>query len=465
MGLASTRIGPGSHLTGSGVGWTPANLSPVFWVDAALSGISGGQLVNLGTGGSALNATFGNTTGVDTFDPAYLPYAGTNYHFSPEVLNNYMNTVGLSTPGWTELDVRGAVRIRTNTGGYQIINKDDFATARDWNFSVSSTGFPSLFTNTGGGLLTSTCDVAVTTNTLLLLRATWRGVDGQVQFFSKSGVSEANAAAELASNTGWVQAGANKVGALGTLQNLQNGFTMNGSATGGSGDGFAYTVGSTVGSTSFFSVSTATGITSGSQTSFTCTTGQTINVVRSTSGRKSVAVTRPTLLFGGDDYLEVANNAALDFNASQSMTALAIFRSWATPTAFGRLLDRADASVVTGWTLQLKSDRTLFAQIGDGVNLATRSGVSTIGASGTLSCAAMVVDRTAQTIASVAGSTISATASTSTVGSPSLASVMAVGKSAAGITYQDMELVAAAVFRQALTANDIAAIVAYYGAS
>jgi hypothetical protein len=48
-------------------------------------------------------------------------------------------------------------------------------------------------------------------------------------------------------------------------------------------------------------------ITTGAATSFTAVTGQTVTINRSTSGRKTVAVTQPTWLFGTDDYMEVNN--------------------------------------------------------------------------------------------------------------------------------------------------------------
>ena len=241
-----------------------------------------------------------------------------------------------------------------------------------------------------------------------------------------------------------------------------------GDTTGAATGGAAFTF-STTGSWSSVRLLNAGGSTvaqftvdAGSQTALTDAFGVVWALNRATSGRKSVAVTRNVLLFGTDDYLEVPNNSLLDFNASQSMTMLIVLRSWATPVSFGRLMDRADATSVKGWTLQIKTDRTLFAQIGDGTNVATRSSVSTLAAAGALASAGMVVNRTAQTITSFAGSTLSATASTSLVGSTSNALPMDIGKPASGLTYMDMEFIAAAVFRRVLTTNEIATIVARY---
>lgn len=185
-------------------------------------------------------------------------------------------------------------------------------------------------------------------------------------------------------------------------------------------------------------------------------------VNRSTAGKKTATVAQSTLLFGTDDYLEVADNDLLDFGASDSFTVVAVVRQWATPTSFGRLIDKANASD-TGWTLQNSGTASgIYASIDDGPNVASRSNLSTY-TLGALRVSTMRVDRTAQTLDTATNNTFSATTSTSAVGSVVNALPMRIGRNAstAGL-YQDFELVAAAVWRRALNANEIATIVNRY---
>lgn len=57
---------------------------------------SGQTLTNYGTGGTALDAQFGSTTGSDTNDPTALPYAGVPYVYLP---GSAGNTVACTAPG------------------------------------------------------------------------------------------------------------------------------------------------------------------------------------------------------------------------------------------------------------------------------------------------------------------------------------------------------------------------------
>jgi hypothetical protein len=63
-------------------------------------------------------------------------------------------------------------------------------------------------------------------------------------------------------------------------------------------------------------------ITTGAATSFTAVTGQTVTINRSTSGRKTVAVTQPTWLFGTDDYMEVNNRYMAHSTADENYVYL-----------------------------------------------------------------------------------------------------------------------------------------------
>jgi hypothetical protein len=202
-------------------------------------------------------------------------------------------------------------------------------------------------------------------------------------------------------------------------------------------------------------------ITTGAATSFTALTGQTVTINRSTGGRKSVAVVSPVWLFGTDDYMEVPDNDLLDFGASDSFTVLAVVREWDTSIAFRRIITKAD-SADTGWVILTSNiPFSISVNIDDGPNGAGRNGLSTSSA-GAVSVKGMLVDRTAQTLQSFNNSALSATTSTSAVGSLANALPMRVGRDSTGSSNNDMELVAVAVFRRALTAEEIATISTYY---
>ena len=186
-------------------------------------------------------------------------------------------------------------------------------------------------------------------------------------------------------------------------------------------------------------------------------------ITRATSGRKSVAVTRPVWLFGTDDYMEVADNALLNMDASQSFTVVAVVRQWATPITGGRYVSKRDSTgTAQGWELRSEASPGLGALLDDGPNQVTRlSSVSyTLGA---LNSLWMTVDRLAQTLVSSQGATTSVSVTTSALGALDSTVALRVGALPAATSYQDMELLAVAVFRRALSATEIASINTYYG--
>lgn len=203
-------------------------------------------------------------------------------------------------------------------------------------------------------------------------------------------------------------------------------------------------------------------VTAADMTSMTDAYAVSWTVNRSTSGKKTATVTRPILLFGTDDYLEVADNDLLDFGASDSFTVVAVVRQWATPTSFGRIIDKAVVSS-TGWSMSNSGTSSgLYGGISDGTTSASRSNLSTY-TLGALRVSTLRINRTAQTLDTATNNTFSATASTSAVGSAVNALPMRIGRMGdTGTGYQDFELVAAAVWRRALNANEIATIVARY---
>ncbi len=238
-----------------------------------------------------------------------------------------------------------------------------------------------------------------------------------------------------------------------------------GDTTGAATGGAAFTF-STAGSWSSVRLLNAGGstvaqftITAGNQTGQTDGFGVVWTLNRASSGRKSVAVVRPVLLFGTDDYREVADNDLLDFGAGESATFLAVVRHWNVATTNTAILDKRDGGT-TGWDLQFRTGSTTRALVNSG---GTSANSSTAITSGPLLTLTGIVNRTAQTVAALNGTTSGSASSTTSVGTLSNALPLRIGRlSGAGSQYSDMELVAVAVFRRVLPTNETATVVARY---
>ena len=441
----------------------------VLWLDATQSSVVGGKLTNLGTGGSALDATFGSTTGTDTNDPLLLSHTGTNYLYLPGVNGNWA-----ATPDIAAYDVLGDVECVCRMA------MDDWTPAatrtflarstatdpdRSFTFSLKTTGSLSLdWFPTGLAasnlFVNSTVALPATDGTTYWVKFTL-DVDNGVGGYDLKFWYAADQATEPSS---WTQLGTTITGGAPTsLPNVASGIYLGSQGPGGSnvsaGKFYRAIVRNGIGGTTVFDADFTRGITSGGQTTFTESSANaaTVTINRATSGRKAEAVVRPILLFGTDDYLEVANNALVNFAASDSFTVLAVIRQWNTATANSYMQKNGGGSPITGWS----TGASRAMAIGDGA-IQPASGLfpATIGA---LSLRAGVRDvGLDQVIGYVNGSP--STAVDTTTGSLSNASPLRIGSEAVA-SYQDFTLVAAAVFRRALSAAEIASIATYYGAS
>ena len=101
-----------------------------------------GYLKNLGTGGTALDARYGNSTGVDSFDPALLTHTGLNYVYLPGLSLN-----GISLP---DIDISGDIDCQVliaptswKSGTQSVYSKYTLTTGsldRSFDFYLSPTG-------------------------------------------------------------------------------------------------------------------------------------------------------------------------------------------------------------------------------------------------------------------------------------------------------------------------------------
>lgn len=440
----------------------------VFWIDAARSTVAGGTLSNLGKGGSALNAQFGSTTGSDTNDPTLLAHTGTNYLYLPGVGANTANI-----PDSAALDITGDIEIEwvgeldwSIAGDNGALISKEAASQRSYTIRRTSGALTLQFVWTTNGttalIRTSTTNVPLDTNAIKVTLDVDNGAAGHdVAFYTSNNFGQSYTQLGTTVTT----AGTTSIHA-GTAQVQVYSGSVVGQVT-TPGKIYRVVIRNGIGGTVALDADFRTGITSGEQTTFTESSANaaTVTIARSTTGRKAVAVTRPVLLFGTDDMLEVADSDLLDFGASDSFTVLVVHRQWNTfGTNDALIAKKANTTNTTqGWMLGSGSTTAAQgqSQIGDGT-----AGVTAVSASrtaGSLTVSALVRSVAADTVTTYLNATAGTPATDTTTGSLANAEVMRIGRlSGAGTEYSDMEVLAAAVWRRALTANEIATIVARY---
>jgi hypothetical protein len=419
-------------------------------------------IINLGTGGAALNGQNGSTAGADSNDALFLDCPGDNQ-------GNYVYLPGgganvLRVPDAAALDITGDIDIRLSVSLDDWTPASDMTLLQKWNatgdqrsyrLDLLTTGRLRLFwSETGAAATIKTADSSVaptiTDGSPLWVRATLdvdNGASGRtIQFFTSS------------DGATWTQLGTTVTQA--TVTSIYAG-TADLDVGPMVAEVYRAQVLNGIAGTTVLDVDTSV-ITSGSATSFTAATGQTVTINRSASGRKSVGVVSPVWLFGTDDYMEVANNALINFGASDDFTVLTIIRQWSTPINNGRIIHKRDASSPNqGYILGYNGTAIQpGASLDDGPNLVGRNG--SVKTTGSLSVFGFRVDRTAQELRMVTDSLEGTGSSISTVGSLSTTIPLQIARF--GSVYQDFEFIGAALFRRALSATEISAITSYYQA-
>lgn len=438
----------------------------VYWIDAAQSDNSDQVLDNQGWGAPSLTTQLGSTTSGDSNDPKFLDFTGVNYVYTPGASSNNMYLSDANNLDITgDIDLRAFVALDSWTSGDQtFIAKSGTGNNRSYWFSVVTGGALRLEWTPDGTYgsrvnMGSTVAVSFSAGDARWVRVTRVAATGVAQFFtSTDGITWTQLGTDVTAATGNIYAGTDflEIGtrALGAAELL-------------AGKIYRAQIFDGVDGVKVMDVDTSV-ISSGSATTFTALTGQTVTIQRASSGKKTTVVTHPVWLFGTDDYMEVADNAFVDFAATDSFTLVAIQRQWATfGTNDAILAKKADTTAATAGYL-LGDDGTTAAlgrmQIGDGTN-GTSAVTGSSRTTGTLNTLAAVrnvsTDNTIVYLNGTAGTAVTDT-TTATLAN---AEVMRLGRlSGAGTEYNDMELVAAAIFRRALTAAEITTITNYYSA-
>jgi len=306
--FAGAPIGAGTAYSASvNLDYSPASSSALLWIDAQRSSVSSGALTNLGTAGSAYNARFGSTTGVDSFDPALLAHTGTNYLYLPGVANNgasVLNRAAYIPASSLQIDW-DFTPYDLSVAEQSLVTLFGIASNRGWRLSLGTSSLALLWSTDGGDVNVGSQSVNFTTMGI----ATGVRTRGRVilRFNNGSGnydvrwytVNSLGTATLVETDTG--------VGTTSIFSSTQNLEIGTRTGLGVPINAAIYKTSVTVDGVLQLDADFTTGITSGAQTTFTESSANaaTVTINRATSGRKSVAVVRPILLFGTDDYMEV----------------------------------------------------------------------------------------------------------------------------------------------------------------
>jgi len=377
--------------------------------------------------------------------------------YLPGVAGNY-----LSVPDENALDITGDidVRVRANLGSPLAAN--NFWAAKSsvgsgqysWRLYSDTGGYPVLATSINGTSESfAVADAVPAYSSTLWIRATRASSTGQVLFYTSS------------DGASWTQLGAAKSTTPGALfansvNAIVGGWDANNFNTAGAY--YRAQVLNGINGSTVLDVDTSV-LTSGSATSFTAKTGQTVTINRSTSGRKAVAVvSSPLWLLGSDDYMDVPDNDLLDFGANDSFTLLALVRRWNT-TDYDVIVSKGtQGPYAVGYTIRGVQGSAIFSTLcNDGSTQWGTDALSPTYTAGSSFLATGVLDRSNSKIYSYINTNSNLTSLSWANLSNSIS--FQVGGSS-GNHYAEIELAGAALFRRALTQAEITTISNYYTA-
>jgi len=426
---------------------------------------------NLGTGGSVLDAQFGSSASSNTNEPLQLTHSGENYLYLPGVSGNNAtvpDSVALSITGDIDLRVRVAMDDWTPSTTMNLLGKRDGGSAATaaYEFILTTSGTLRIQwydTNTGGfRSLTSSVATGVADQTDKWVRVTLDVDNGATQCAAAFSTST-DGSTFTALGTTQTSGGVAAISAAAVALAIGEQGSLGGVSA--AGKFYRAQVLNGIGGTVVLDANFTTGITSGAQATFTesSSNAATVTINRSASGRKSVAVVRSVYLLGTDDYFEVADNALLDFANGDDFTIAAVLRAWGT-TADDTIIAKktSTAAATVGYALEMSTSSATTGRLSDGTT--QHSPTATTRTAGALTMLSVV--RSGSTVTAFHNATAGTPVTITATGTFSNAEVMRIGRLAgAGTNYMDAEVVAAMVFRRALSATELGAIASYYGIS
>jgi hypothetical protein len=428
-------------------------------------------IVNLGTGGSDLNGQNGSTTSADSNDARFLDWPGDNagnYVYLPGANGNF-----LTVPDEAALDITGDIDIRcylahddwvSSSATVLLAKRNASATEYSWSLFINTTGTLELNWTINGTTAVSTTTQSSVVLDLVDYEAYW--IRATLDVDNGAGGATVKYYTSVDGST-WTQLGTDIV--LGAATSIYSGIAN-------VGIGAQYSSGTSapipakiyraqvldgIDGTMVLDVDTSV-ITTGAATSFTALTGQTVTINRSSSGRKSVAVVSPVWLFGTDDYMEVADNALLNFGASDDFTLVAVVRRWPT-VAYAPLVYKANTSTdFPGWRLRGEStEGTYRVYVRDSAGTTEFETVS-IGSEGDLHV--IVARRQAPDFLQIDSQDTTGSTGTATINDMTNTLPLVIGAESDYQSPTSMELISISVFRRPLSDAEMASVMAYYDA-
>lgn len=445
----------------------------VLWWDAYDCNAASTSVPNSGTGGStALAGQYGSAAGADTNDPKWLP-SGNNapYVYFPGVGANY-----LSLPNLAEFDITGDISI---VADFAMVDWTPGATMR----FGGNEGAYAFGLNTSGGLqfifIDATSTFRSTNSSVAVGIADGTRYQVAVTKLGGTGTNDVRFWKRPANANTWQQVGTTQSSSGTSIIGTATGVTTIGSDTTGAVtvDGFCYEMliyntvvaGGTPPQTptgAVLDVNIRDDVISEQATSFTCTTGQTVTVVRAASGRKTVVVDRggrARWLFGTDDYIISSDNSLIDFGASQSFSMVAVRRRWGTAATANQSLGFKIATGSAGPWYGIYVDaatQKLGGQIFDGaINSAVLSAVAPT--EGTMLAQALVRDVGADLLRLYEASTQVGSATDTTTASLANSGGLNLGFNGSN-SWWDGEVVMVAIFSRVLTGTEVGQIQDFY---
>jgi hypothetical protein len=401
--------------------------------------------------GNGLHARLGSAVGADSNDPLRLQFSGSKYIYAADTAQYITTGDSAATKPTTAIDFR--VRLQVNDPSLladQLIWVKNYASsAGSWYVTIYSGNINFNWTDmaaTSRAISAAIPAVAITTPTWFkITRLSSSGAwvisysteqvptSNLVQTWTALGSGTQAAGTDIGTTTSGTYAARNVPG---------TGFRIYAAELRKEIDG-AITAGFCVND---FAEPYATHVSA---------TGETWNFVRATSGRKLAVVDRDLLLLGTDDYLEVANHPLLNFGAGQAFSVAWIGRTYGLLSGQARVAKKTGlATSGTGYALRagvgVPTDSYFDAYDGASNLLPALASLPTSGVASLLAGVSVSGVQTRHHVNSA--SDVRAGSASSVSNSEALR----IGRlSGAGTGYGDFEFIAAAIFREALSAADL----------